>query len=81
MQYEIEDADVGFEGYVTKVRFPVIIKSIKKREVVIWRIEARIIAAALSAFSADSALSANAAAAAPFTGQAFEPGIPEKYKS
>ena len=45
------------------------------------RIGARFIAAALSAFSADSALSANAAAAAPFTGQAFEPGIPEKYKS
>ena len=22
MQYEIEDADVGFEGYVTKIRFP-----------------------------------------------------------
>ena len=41
------------------------------------RIGARFIAAALSAFSADSALSANAAAAAPCTGQAFEPGIPE----
>ena len=45
------------------------------------RIEARFIAAALSAFSADSKLSANADTAAPFTGQAFEPGIPEKYKS
>ena len=42
------------------------------------RIEVRFIAAALSEFSADSKLSANAAAAAPCTGQAFEPGIPEK---
>ena len=45
---------------------------------VILRIEVRFIAAALSAFSADSKLSANADTAAPFTGQAFEPGIPEK---
>ena len=41
------------------------------------RIEARFIAAALSEFSADSALSANADTAAPCTGQAFEPGMPE----
>ena len=73
---------MGFYGsFVPRRFFPVIIKSIKKREVVIWRIEARIIAAALSAFSADSKLSANAAAAAPYTGQAFGSGIPEKYKS
>ena len=73
---------MGFYGsFVPRRFFPVIIKSIKEREVVILRIEARFIAAALSAFSADSALSANAAAAAPFTGQAFGSGIPEKYKS
>ena len=70
---------MGFYGsFVPRQFFPVIIKSIKKREVVILRIGARFIAAALSAFSADSKLSTNAAAAAPCTGQAFEPGIPEK---
>ena len=70
---------MGFYGsFVPRQFFPVIIKSIKKREVVILRIEVRFIAAALSAFSADSKLSANADTAAPFTGQAFEPGIPEK---
>ena len=69
---------MGFYGsFVPRRFFPVIIKSIKEREVVILRIEARFIAAALSAFSADSKLSANAAAAAPCTGQAFEPGMPE----
>ena len=73
---------MGFYGsFVPRRFFPVIIKSIKKREVVIFRIEARFIAAALSEFSADSKLSANAAAAAPCTGQAFGSGIPEKYKS
>ena len=73
---------MGFYGsFVPRRFFPVIIKSIKRREVVILRIEARFIAAALSEFSADSALSANAAAAAPCTGQAFGSGIPEKYKS
>ena len=73
---------MGFYGsFVPRQFFPVIIKSIKKREVVILRIEARFIAAALSAFSADSKLSTNADTAAPCTGQAFGSGIPEKYKS